>query len=531
MIKVTDVDSLPKDPDVLLDVIRKAVSEIDKLSQENSWLRELVAARNRRLFGRKSEKLDHEELQYWLFNEAEIGTTEPGKTEKEAESITITYKRKSKGGRKPIPANLPRKEIKHDLPESEKKCNCCGKNLPQLKPEVSEEVEYIPAEVFVNHHVYFKYGPCTCKESRSKGITPIKSAPREKRIIPGGMAAPSLLSYLVTSKFCDGLPLYRQEKILGRYGIKYTRATMCNQMIRVAGSLQDLLELMWEDLLSGEVIRMDETHLQVLNEPGREATTKSWMHVAVGEYEKKKIILFHYHTSRSGNVPREILKEWQGYLQTDGLAAYNRAGNQPEIIHVGCWSHTRRKYIDARGGPKAPPGGLSDEALSMIGQLFNIEKILRKEELSDEEFVKKRKELLWPVLEKLKTWIDEYFPQVPPQSYLARAMNYTLKQWDKLTKYLDHPSLRPDNNFAENAIRPFVIGRKNWLFANTQLGAHASATCYSFIESAKMNRLEPYAYMKYLFTILPRTPKEQLPDLLPHRIDPRLLTEPEIPTC
>jgi transposase len=529
---LAELDNLPRDPDVLLDVIRRYCTtttelqeKIDKLKEENHWLREIVAARNRRLFGRKSEKLNHEELQAWLFNEAELGVAAPSQSKKESsDTITYTVTRCRKQGRKPIAANLPRIVCEHDLPETEKVCGYCGKERPRLKPDISEEVEYIPAQVNVKRHVYHKYAQCKCAESKKNGIKPIISAPREKRIIPGCIAAPSLLAFLATSKFCDGLPYYRLEKMLGRYGIEYKRATMCNQMIGVSRALQPLLELMWEDMLAGEVIRMDETRLQVIEEPGRNADQISWMHVAVGEYERKRIILFHYHRSRAAAVPKTILEGWKGYLQTDGLAAYNRVGDQPGIIHVGCWGHTRRKFIDARGGPKAPPGGLADEALSMIRKIFAIERKLRAQELSDDEFLKTRRELVEPVLKELKNWLNEHISGVAPKTYLAEAMNYTLNEWDHLIRYLDHPWLHPDNNIPENAIRPFVIGRKNWMFSITPIGAHASATLYSFVESAKANGLEPYKYFTYLIKVLPTTPQEQLRNLLPHRIDPKLIS-------
>jgi transposase len=335
MIMLDDLNSLPEDPEILQNIIREIYSnnkelkkQVDKLDQENSWLRELIAARNRRLYGRKSEKLNHEELQSWLFNEAEIGVTSKSPEKDEEETVKVVIRRKSKRGRKPISDKLPRKIVEHDVSESEKKCSCCGKERPKLKPEISEEVEYIPAEVFVNRHIYYKYGPCKCEESKRQEIKPIIRAEREKRIISGCMAAPSLLSFIATSKFCDALPYYRIEEILARNGIQYIRATMCNQMICLSRSLQPLLDLMWEDLLAGDVIRMDETRLQVIDEPERESDQTSWMHVASGEYEGKKIIIFHYHTSRKGEIPKAILVDWQGYLQTDGLAAYNQVGNQ-----------------------------------------------------------------------------------------------------------------------------------------------------------------------------------------------------------
>jgi transposase len=554
MIQLPDVDNLPRDPDVLLEVIRgmcvengrqqKDVIELkiesdrlktesaerhqniieltcerDKYKSENAWLRELVAARNRKLFGRKSEKLSAEECAAWLFNEAELAATANHPPIPETGTVTVVVRRRGKKGRKPIADSLPRKIIEHDLSAQEKLCGSCGGERPRLAPDISEEIEYIPAQVHVNRHVYHNYGPCACGGTE----TTVVGAVREKRILPGSVATPSLLSFLATSKFCDGLPFYRMEKMFTRLGVEYPRATMCNQMIGLSRSLQGLLDLMWKDLLDGSVIRMDETRLQVLHEPGREASQPSWMHVAVGGTGKKRIVLFHYHATRKHDVPVKILEGWSGYLQTDGLAAYNGAGEQSGIIHVGCWGHARRKFIDARGGPKAPPGGIADDALVMIGRLYTIERTLREKGLDDGEFVKQRRAQAEPVLDELKIWLDDHLPKALPQNLLFEAMRYMKNEWKKLKRYLDHAELRPDNNITENAQRPFVIGRKNWLFANAPLGAHASATLYSIIETAKANGLEPYAYMKYVFTVLPGTSKENLSNLLPHKFDPSLI--------
>jgi transposase len=532
MIRPTEIDNLPRDPDVLLEVIRGICAENDKqrtdiidlttkietYRKENSWLREVLAARNRRLFGRKSEKLNAEEQAAWLFNEAELDAPRPPSGDGGCEKITYTVTRR-KRGRKPISEALKRKIIEHDLSAEEKTCPCCGKERPRLSPDISEEMEYIPAQMYVNRHIYHTYGPCACGKSE----TPVIGAKREKRAVPGSMAAPSLLSFLITSKFCDGLPFYRVEKLFARLGVEYPRATMANQMIGVSRALQPLLELMWEEMLSGSVIRMDETRLQVLHEPGREAAQTSWMHVAVGGTAEKRIVVFHYHASRKHEVPVKILEGWNGYLQTDGLAAYHGAGEVPGIIHVGCWGHARRKFVDARGGPKAPPGGLSDEALAFIGRLYRIEKELREKGLADEDFLAQRRAQAVPVLEELKTWLDVNLPKAAPQTLLYEALRYLRNEWDRLCRYPDHPELTPDNNITENFIRYFVIGRKNWLFANTLLGAHASAALYSFIVSAVANGVEPYAYMKYVLTVLPSTPEEKLAELLPHRIEPTVL--------
>jgi transposase len=534
-----DIGELPQTKAGLLEYIEKLIQEINryekenlrlgndnhKLELDNFWLHEQLEARNRRLFGRSSEKLTAEEIKGWLFNELELTVAE-AKPEVEEETIEVPEHTRRKPGRRPLSPTLPRHEIEHDLPPEEKACPGCGKERPRIGEDVTEELEYKPAELYVNRHVYPKYGPCGCEQSQSDPkARAIESAPYVKRLIPGGLAGPGLLAHLATCKFADGLPFYRMEKILKRYGVDYSRATMCYQMISVSRACQDILELMWKDVRGSPLLHLDETPVQVLREPEREAGQKSYMWVTVGRHEGKKIVLFHYHPSRSGAVAEELTKGYRGYIQTDGYAAYSAVGEREGIVHVGCWAHARRKFFEALGEQRHP--GLARRAIVMIGKLFAIDKkllaLLENGKISEIEFVDKRRHRSLPVLTEFKGWLDAHIAEVTPKSDLGKALHYASSQWPKLLRYLDHAFLRPDNNTVENAIRPFVIGRNNWLFANTPLGAHASAALYSLVETAKANGLDPNAYLKYLFTMLPVTPKEKLLALLPHRIDPALL--------
>ena len=500
--------------------IEQLNKRIEYLEIENRHQAEIIAARNKRLFGRKSEKMTYDETQYWLFNEIEAVIREKVNLPEPEKTTIVKAHARTKRGRKPISDSLPRVEIVHDIPEAEKKCTHCPQMRPRIGEDVREEVSIIPMKIFVKRHIYPKYGPCNCKECRNsnKEENPIKSAPHEKRIIPGSMADEILLAYLAASKFCDGLPFYRMEKILRRYGIEYGRETMCNQMIKISAACSDLLDLMWSDARSSPVLNMDETVLQVLREPGRDPTTKSWMWVTIGRYEGKKIILFHYHQKRSGEVARALLEGYSGYLQSDGYSAYHVVGDGERIIPVGCWAHVRRKFIESKGLKEHVC--YADQALALISKLFHIDSTLRQKDLSENDFVRIRQEQTQPILDELYCWLHEMIAKVPPSFNLAKAIRYTIKEWHKLIRYLDHAYLTPDNNIAENAIRPFVIGRKNWFFADTPRGAHASATLYSLVESAKANGLDPFDYLAWLFTELPGTPKERLRELLPHVVDP-----------
>jgi len=489
------------------------------LRNNNYFLEEILKARERMLFGRKSEKLTDDEMQDWLFDEPEF-VVEKKSTQRE-ETIEIPAHARKKRGRKAIPDNLPRREIIHDISEEEKKCSCCGRSRPRIGEDVSEELEYKPAELIVNKHVYVKYGPCSCKNETSSPV--IMRAPQVSRLVPGGMAGPGLLAHLATCKYADGLPFYRMERIFKRLGIDYSRQTMCNQMIAVSRACQDVIDLMWKEVRAGPLLQLDETTVQVLHEPERSASQKSYMWVTVGYHKETKVVLFHYHPSRSGEVAKTLTDGYRGYIQTDGYAAYTAVGEREGIIHIGCWAHARRKFFEAKADILIP--GLSDRALALIAKIFAIDNkcLEAKKDLVDSEFIERRRKQTKPVLDELKTLVDSNIATVPEQSNLGKALAYLSCQWPKLIRYLEQPFLRPDNNQAENAIRPFVIGRKNWLFSNTPLGAHASAAIYSLVETARANKLEPYSYLKYLFTLIPKTPHEQLSMLLPNRIDPLVL--------
>jgi transposase len=234
--------------------------------------------------------------------------------------------------------------------------------------------------------------------------------------------------------------------------------------------------------------------------------------------KEKKVILFHYHQKRSGEVARKLLEGYSGYLQSDGYSAYHVVNDSEKIISVGCFAHVRRKFIESKGISRYE--SYVDEALAMIAKLFHIDNALREKNLSENDFVGMRWEQSEPVLNEFYCWLHERVSKIPTSFNLYKAIRYTINAWARLIRYLEHAYLTPDNNVAENAIRPFVVGRKNWLFANTPGGAHASAALYSLVESAKANRLDPFDYLAWLFTELPRSPKENLRDLLPHVVAP-----------
>jgi len=477
-------------------------------------------------FGKKSEKLTPEdELQGRLFNETESSDniSENNENPETSENIdkdsnvtVVKQYTRSKAGRKPIPANIPRKEIMHDISDEDKKCPCCAKNRPLIGTDTTEELEYIPAKIFALKHIYPKYGPCDCDNFIDQENTELISAPAPKRMLPGSIASEGLLAYVMTAKFCDAIPFYRQSKMFGRIEVDISRATLCNWHMTTFEAMECFFELMKETIRSGEFIRMDETTVQVLREENRTPESKSYMWVAIGYPARgRPLVLYEYHPTRSGQVPMKFLDGFKGYLQTDGYAAYAAPAAKYGLVHVGCFAHARREFYKAHD-PKDKKSR-AYKALMIIRKIYEIESDLRDKNLSDDIFVERRRVAVIPVLDELHEFLLQAKEIITPSSLVGKAVNYTLNEWNKLIRYLDLACMTPDNNEIERSIKSFVIGRKNWMFSNTPRGAHASAGMYSVIESAKANGLDPYLYLRFLFTKLPVVcdDKEKIRSLLP----------------
>ena len=368
-----------------------------------------------------------------------------------------------------------------------------------------------------------KYGPCPCKSWQGTESTPILQAPGPAKIVPGSRFSNGTIAFFLTSKFVDAQPFYRMEGILARWGVDTGRSTLCSLAMSAGRALGDLVAAIRDDIPASPVIGMDETTVQVLHETSRSAQAKSFMWVATGFKDRKRLIFFHYHPTRAGNVAAEFLKGYSGYLQTGGYSGYARVGDSPGIVHVGCMAHIRRKFYDA---DKAADGtGEAADILAKIAAFYHEEQRLRSRyehnELDESSFLAERKRLQAPRLHQMYEWLIARSRSVVPMSSLGKAISYALGQWQYMTRYLDYFLLTPDNNGVENAIRPFVVGRKNWLFSNTQSGAHTSAGLYSLIETAKANGHEPYKYLCHIFGMIPnaKTLEEKLA-LLPYRLDP-----------
>src|SRR5271157_159607 len=476
-----------------LDVLSNDVQELQRavVSQQKhiNILEEEIRFLKEKLFGHKADRWSDEELrQGRLFNEAEQGAEQPAESEEQIPWIPVTSHTRRPRGRRALPANLPREEVVHDIPDEQKVC-ACGAQLSRIGEETSEKLKIIPPKLIVVRHIRPKYACRSCQGVESEGGA-VKIAEPPVELIPKSIATPELLAYLLTSKFVDALPFYRQEKMLERIGVDLSRATMCHWAIQVAQRLEPLLELLRDQIRAGPYVQIDETTLQVLAEPGREADSKSYMWVYRGGEPEKPSLIYQYFPSRSGDVPFEFLDGYKGYVQTDGYVGYDKIGREPGIVMLGCWAHARRKFVDVT--KVSATGRSAHDMLEIIRGLYAVERTAEQEKLAPAQIMELRRQKALPILEKIHGQLESLKDQTPPQGLLGKAVGYALGQWERLTRYTENGILRPDNNLAENAIRPFVLGRKNWLFSATPAGAYASAALFSVVESAKANGHEPY---------------------------------------
>jgi transposase len=518
------------DVDTELATLRNEVTTLRHLLGEKDKVVEALLEEIRfwkdKLFGRKSEKLSaFEREQMQLFNEAEEGAVGVvGPVEQATYRIAVRgHQRRGGGGvRKPLPASLPRVDVIHDIPESQKR-TLCGLSRQKIGEEVHEELDWVPGSLRVIRHVRPRYVRPACEEPSEKGCTSgcpvVAIAAPAPSMVSKGMVGPGLLTQVVASKFVDSVPFYRQQKILRRHGIDLVRSTLCGWTLEAAGRAEVVKTLLWEQLLAGPIIQADETKLQVLGEPGRQNTTDSWMWVYRGGEPERPVVIFEYDPSRASRVPLERLMDYRGYLQTDGYIGYEAIGEREGIRHVGCLAHIRRKFEEARR--VAPITGQASEALEFIRRIYEVESKADAQKLSAEQRREVRLRESKPILDALREWLDLKHQGVLPEGHLGKAIRYALGQWERMRRYLEDGRLRPDNNLAENAIRPFCVGRKNWLFSGSPRGAYASATLFTLIETAKANSLEPYHYLHHLFTNLPTVLTEtQLLGLLPTNLTP-----------
>ena len=503
------LDQLPDDVDALKSLVADQVVRNEQLESKVFLLQEQLNIALAKRYAASSEKISPDQIR--LFNEAEVDNEAGAISDVDDEVVIVPAHQRRKRGRKPLPEALPRVDIIHEIPECERRCDRDGRLLAEIGEVICEQLDIIPARIQVLRHIRKKYA-CNCGEC-------IRLAPLPAQPIPKSLASPGLLAHIAVSKYADALPLYRQETILRRIGVDIPRATLANWMIQAGTLIQPLINLLQDRLLDYDIVQMDETTVQVLKEAGKTAQSKSYLWLQRGGPPDQPVVLFHYDPGRGAGVAKRLLAGFKGYLQTDGYDGYNDAVAVGDLTHVGCMAHARRKFseaVKAQGSNKQC--GLAHRGLALIQKLYRIEKQAR--DLTPESRHDHRQLHARPLLSELRTWLDTALPEVPPTSATGKALNYLHNEWDKLIRYLDDGRLEIDNNAAENAIRPFVVGRKNWLFSASVKGVKASANLYSLIETAKAYGLEPYAYLRFLFTELPKANTvDAIEALLPGNLD------------
>lgn len=511
-----DYSGLSRDEllDVIVDRDKVAAAKDEALKHIEKRVRlleDLLRLEKVKRFARSSEKMTQQEC---LFSDEELKDCLASNDEKdlleEAQSEEPKKKKRKPGsGRKPLSKSIPREQVKLELSEQER-----AGAASTFFTVVKEELDITPAKVKVIEYMQEK------AILINDGKRSVVAAQMPKHPLKGAIGSIGLLCFIIISKFCDGLPLNRLEKILSRYGGSVTRATMASWLIRLSIQLTPLMNLMREHQNNAKYIQMDETEIRVLKETDKSPWSKKYMWVTLGGPPDKKCVLFEYDPSRGKEVPLRLLEDFRGKLQTDGYASYNECCKKYELIRLGCWDHARRKFYEAF---KAVPIHAryrthACAALKLIRKLYRVEDEIKEMTAIERYEIRQKKSV--PTLNRLKKWLDENMPKVDKKSPTYSAMLYTNNQWQYLVEFCNDGNAHASNILAENAIRPLACGRKAWLFADTPAGARATATYFSLVESAKLNNLDPNKYIRYVIEKLAYSESvEDIEALLPWNVN------------
>ena len=479
-------------------------AEYDELKLQNQWLLEQLGLAKKRQFGSSSEKLQEELIGQLSLSLNEAEAYAYGTKSATAEQIAVkahARKRQSGSITDIIPEGTATEVVEHRLTEEERLCTVCGTVMEEIGKEVHRSLQMEPARFWVREDVYYTYACKECEQETDEAN--LVKTPKEPVLCPGSFVSASAAAHIMTQKFVMYSPLYRLEQEFNRQGLKLSRQTMANWILYASDTwLKPIYEVLHRKLCAETVLHGDETTLQVLKEPGRSATSKSymWLYRTSGCADAP-IVLYEYQSNRKAENVERFLSDFSGWLHADGYQGYHRL--PPNIRVVGCWAHARRKFDEAL---QTVPQEERKNSLAATGEcyctrLFQLEDSLK--ELSPEERYHKRLELEQPVLDAFWAWANETIAKAAPKSALGKALHYLLEQWPYLVRYLEDGRLELSNNRAERSIKPFVMGRKNWLFANTPAGAQSSAVIYSLIETAKENKLDPYRYLLWVLECAP----------------------------
>lgn len=513
---LAELDQLNLDPDTktqvtdlvqtLLNEAKQAQEEVKTQALKIQALTMELAYLRRVQFGKKSESLSPKHPD--LFEEtlqsdlaavnAEIEQLDPSAKADQTKPPRV------RAGRQPLPDHLPRIEHRHEP----KSCQCdqCGHHLIKIGENVSEQLDVEPAKFFVHRHIRPQYA---CKACETMTAAPISPA-----IIDGGMAAPGLLSWVLTSKYLNHLPLYRLEQIAAREQVTLSRSTMAEWVGRVGVALQPLVDRLTWHLLQGNTLHADETPIAQLD-PGKGKTRRSylWAYRSNDLEPGPRIIVFDYQAGRSGRHAQNFLENWQGHLLVDDYGGYKALFSKKQTnpcVELACWTHARRKFFDLHKANNSP---MAFEALQRIGNLYAIEAEGKDLTIAERQQLRVDKSL--PELETLHDWLVQTRAQTANGSGSAKALDYTLKRWASLIRYAQTGHLPIDNNPVENVIRPIAIGKKNWLFTGSERAGQRAAAIQTLFGTAQLNGLNPSDWLEDVLTKLPTWPNSRIDELLP----------------
>lgn len=533
MADIPTLDEFTALQQALADALKRNESltgELRVTRTERDLLKEQLNKFERQLFAASSE-ITGVHQKDMFFNEAEsLGAqAEPAAEESDGDSsdddkVNVPGHKRAKRGRKPLDPALPREVVRHELPEDERVCPHDGAALREIGVVVSEQMDIIPQQVRVIRHERVKYA-CPCCDGG------MRLAARPAQMIPKGLFTENALAWIATSKYLDGLPLYRQAVLLGRFGgTDVSRNTVAGSMVRAGEAAQPVVNLLRDELLDAPLVFGDETELQVLKEPGRTAQAKSYMWAQMTDGSGNDgtgppIRLFTYAPSRSTKTAMALYAGMRqgSVLMTDGYEVYNAVADTQRLVHLGCWTHCRRYFHEAlQALPKERrgPDQLAVQFIALIGKLYQVEAQARQDGVDTAELGRRRQRDSVAILAAIESLLLANVHAVLPKSLLGQALHYLASQWSKLKRFVEDGRYSIDNNVQENAIRPLCVGRRNWLFADTVAGANASANLYSLLQTCKVNRIDGYRYLRALFVALPNAKTvEDYAALLPWRIE------------
>lgn len=494
-----DSAALPTDVEALQVLVRELAAELQSERLKIEQLKAQLAKLKRMQFGRSSEKLDAAIAQLELLLE-DLHETE---AEKPDQQVAAPDEEKRKPARRPLPDHLPRETVIHAAP-----CNCprCGGELRRLGEDVTEVLEYVPGSFKVIRHTRPKF---SCRRCESITQAAMPSLPIER-----GRPGPALIAHVLVSKYADHLPLYRQSEIYAREGVELERSTLCDWVGRSSALLSPLVEALRKEVMGSDVLHGDDTPVPVLAPGnGKTKTGRLWTYVRDGRPYgdlRPPAAAYFYSPDRKGEHPAAHLKCFKGTLHADGYAGFNAIFARGQIAEAACWAHVRRKFFDVHEANGSP---IAREALDRIGVLYGIEQEARGK--PPDERRKLRQQRSKPLLDDLKAWLASTRSRLSQKTELAAAMRYALARWATLTRFADDGRLEIDNNAAERSIRPLALGRKNYLFAGSDKGGERAAAIYSLIQTAKLNGLDPEAWLRNVLDRIADHPINRVAELLP----------------